>query len=350
VVRLIAACLKDSRALVFAKTTGSKSCLIFPDGKEKEIRRPGKPTILEAKKVLKKASRSGVHAVVLEMMSIRPEMLRTETIQMTKPHILVITNIREDHVEEMGKSKEEIARCFASAFPQKSTVFIPEEECYPAFQRMAQKKGAKLILVPPGLSVGSDQLFPASSFQRDYRLALAVAESLGKDREKAYHAALRAAPDFGGLKIWKAEEGTAVSGWYFVSAFAANDPRSTKDVLAKLEDAGLFNGKKRIALLNLRKDRGARTMQWFHALQEEGVFSFDRLILVGEHAPALRNKLRRSIEAETAVIREKEPEDLIARIGAMEKHEAVLLGMGNMEGIGRSLVEYWEKAGISYDL
>ncbi len=346
VVRLISACLKDSRMQVFAKTTGSKPCLIFPDGNEREIRRRGHPTILEGKKVLKKASQTGVHAVVLEMMSIRPESLYMETIQMMKPHILVITNVRADHVDEIGKSKEEIARCFASAIPEKSTVFIPKEEFYPVFQRKAEKAGTKLLLVPPGLSKN----IPACEFEQNFRLALAVVEFLGKDRDKSYRAAVQAAPDFGGLKIWKAKKDSSVTGWHFVSIFAANDPETTKEVLVKLEKRNLFKGKKRIGLLNMRKDRGGRTMQWFDALQEDEAFTFDRLVFVGEHALAMKDKLQRRIKPEITALKGKKPEDLIAQIASLEKDEAVVFGMGNMGGAGRSLVDYWEMTGNRYDV
>jgi poly-gamma-glutamate synthase PgsB/CapB len=331
--------------LVFAKTTGSKPCLIFPDGKEMEIRRRGHPTILEGKKVLKKAVQNGAHAVVLEMMSIRPESLYTESIRMTKPHILVITNVRQDHVDEIGKSEEEIARCFASAIPQKSTVFVPEEEFHPQFQRKADKAEAKLIQVPPELLD-----IPAQTFEQNFRLALAVVEFLGKDREKAFLAAVGAVPDFGRLRAWKAKKDSRLAGWYFVSAFAANDPQTTKDVLTKLEDRGLFRGRKKIGLLNLRRDKGARAMQWFEALQKEEAFAFDRLFFVGGHALALKDKLRQRVKPEITALKADSPEDLIGQIAALEKDESVVFGMGNMGGIGRSFVEYWEAAGDRYDI
>ncbi len=332
--------------LVLGKTTGSKPCLILPDGNEKEIQRRGHPTILEGKKVLKVASKAGVHAVVLEMMSIRPESLFTETIRMMKPHILVITNVRTDHVDELGKQRDEIARSFASAIPEKSTVFIPKEEFHPVFKVFAERAGANLILVPPGLS----ETVPAWGFEQNFRLALAVVEFLGKDRDKAYRAALRAAPDFGGLKVWKAKKDSSLDGWFFVSAFAANDPETTKDVLVKLEKRGLFTRKKRIGLLNLRKDRGGRTMQWWDALQDEKAFEFDRLVFVGEHALALRDKLKRRLKPEISVLREKKPEDLITQIATLEKDDAVIFGMGNMGGIGRRLVDYWEMTENRHDV
>jgi poly-gamma-glutamate synthase PgsB/CapB len=353
VVRLIAACLRDSRMLVLAKTTGSKSCLVFPDGNEREIRRRGHPTILEGKKILKIAARTGVHAVVLEMMSIRPESLFTESIQMMKPHILVITNIRMDHVDEIGITREDIARSFASAIPERSTVIIPEEEFYPVFRQKAEKVKARLILVPSKPSVADDKPgaeIPAWEFEQNFRIALAVTEFLEKDRDKVRRALRQAFPDFGGLRVWRAEKESPASGWYFVSAFAANDPESTKDALVKLENKGLFMGRKRIGLLNLRKDRGGRTMQWFDALQGERGYAFDRLVFVGEHALVLRDKLKGRIKPEITAFREKKPEDLIAKIATLERDEAVVFGMGNMGGMGRLLVEYWEMTGNRYDV
>lgn len=353
VVRLITACLRDSRMRVLAKTTGSKPCLIFPDGSEREIRRRGNPTILEGKKILKIASRAGVQAAVLEMMSIRPESLHTEAIHMMKPHILVITNVRVDHVDEIGKSREENARCFASAIPEKSNVVIPEEELYPVFQQKAVKAKARLIVVPQKLPVGignPGEEIPASEFEQNFRIALAVTELLGEDKDKAYYSAKQAMPDFGGLKVWRAKRDSLLNGWYFVSAFAANDPETTKDVLAKMEKRGLFKGRKKIGLLNLRKDRGGRTMQWFDALQEEGADVFDRLVFVGEHALALRAKLKGRLKPEITAVRRKKPEDLITQIATLESAEAVILGMGNMGGMGRLMVDYWERTGNRHDV
>lgn len=353
VVRLIASCLRDSRMRVFAKTTGSKPCLIYPDGEEREIRRLGHPTILEGKRVLGIASRTGVQAGVMEMMSIKPENLRVEAFRMIKPHIFVITNIREDHVDELGKTREEIACSFASAIPKKSTVVIPEEEFYPIFRQKTEKAGAQLILVPREYANGGDKPggeSPAGEFEQNFRIALAVAELLGIDREDALRAARKTPPDFGGLKIWKADGESPLSGWLFVSAFAANDPNTTKEVLFRLEMRGIFKGRKRIGLLNLRRDRGGRTVQWFDALQEEGSFAFDRLIFVGEHAPALRDRLKKRMKTEIAVVKSKKPEDLLAFFSTLEKDEAVVIGMGNMGGLGRTLVDFWELTGSHYDV
>jgi len=353
VTRFISACLGESGMPVLAKTTGSKPCLIFPDGNEKEIIRRGRTSILEEKMVLKIATTSKVQAVVLEMMSIHPESLKTEVLRMLKPHILVVTNIRLDHLDAMGNTKEDIARCFASAIPRKSTVFIPEEEFYPVFRQKAEKSRSKIILVPQnGLEYvpKPSKKVPIHGFEQNIRLAVAVADFLGIDRDKTHRAVVGAHPDFGGLKVWKLGKESFMREWYFVSAFSANDPESTKKVLEKLEGRGVFKEKKRIGLLNLRQDRGDRTIQWFHALREGDDFLFDRLILMGEHALVLRNRLKNRLKAAITVLRTKKPEELTARLFDLEEKEAVVIGIGNMGGMGQRLVNYWERIGISHDL
>jgi len=353
VTRLIASCLREAGMSVLAKTTGSKPCLIFPDGEEQEIERLGNPSILEAKKVLRLAAESKVHAVVMEMMSIRPESHYSEAIQMIKPHILVITNIREDHLAEMGPRKEDIAHCFASAITKRSTVFVPAEEFDPVFEGKAKDAHAKIIPVPkdqPGTDEKWQEGLPANEFEQNIRLARAVAEFLEIDREKAYQGFLKAQEDFGSLKIWKTDSGPPSKIWYLVSAFAANDPESTKDVLNKLEDNGLFEKREKIGLFNFRSDRGERTVQWLEALKDDSAFGFDALVFIGEHARAVRTRLRGHTEAEIFVFNTKKPEKLMAQIFLVGGETAVLVGMGNIGGMGKILVEYWEELGRRHDL
>jgi poly-gamma-glutamate synthase PgsB/CapB len=353
VTRLIASCLREAGLSVLAKTTGSKPCLIFPDGEERDIERLGNPSILEGKKVLRLAAKKKVHAVVMEMMSIKPESHYSESIQMIKPHILVITNIREDHLAEMGPSKEDIANFFASAIPKRSIVFVPEEEIYPVFEEKAKDAQARIIPVPkdqPGTDEKWKAALPANEFDQNIRLARAVAEFLEVDQGKACRGLLKARADFGSLKIWKIDSGPPSKTWYLVSAFAANDPESTKEVLNKLEDKGLFEKRKKIGLFNLRSDRGERTIQWVEALKDDSAFAFDVLVLIGEHARAVKTRLRRHTKSEIFIFNTKKPEKLMAQIFLIGGEEAVLVGMGNMGGTGQLLVDYWAQRGRRHDL
>jgi poly-gamma-glutamate synthase PgsB/CapB len=338
---------------ILAKTTGSRPCLIFPDGEEKEIQRFGNPSILEGKKVLKLAAKSKVHAVVMEMMSIKPESHYSESIQMIKPHILVVTNIRKDHLAEMGPRKEDIARCFTSAFAKKSTVFFPTEESYPVFRGKAEKVHAKLIAVSSN-EMGMDEVWKTAllskEFEQNLRLAAAVAKFLEIDQEKVKHGLSNAQADFGSLKIWKIESGSPSKIWYSVSAFAANDPESTQMVLNKLKKKGLFENRRKIGLFNLRLDRGKRTIQWLETLRKGEFFPFDGLVFIGEHARAVKAGLKRFTKAEIFVYKTNKPEKLMAQLFLLGGEETVLVGMGNMRGMGQLLVDYWAQRGRRHDL
>jgi poly-gamma-glutamate synthase PgsB/CapB len=345
VTRLITACLRESGMSVLAKTTGSRPCLIYPDGSESEIKRRGNPSILEGRRMLKVGKAKKAQALVSEMMSVRCESLHSEVVQVFKPHILVITNVRADHLAEMGPAREDIVRCFAFGIPRKCTVFIPQEELDPLFLQRAGKVHSRVVQVREDSLAGlekSREKIPAHEFGQNVRLALAVAEFLGIEEKIAFPAVSGVFPDLGSLKAWEKICGTPPAPWLFVSAFAANDPESTKRVLDKLESRGLFKGRKKIGLLNLRSDRGDRTIQWLKALVDEDRFSFHRLFLIGHHAALLKKKIKHQTGAASAVIKAKGPEELIAQITRLEKGPCVLVGLGNIAGMGRALVEHWE--------
>lgn len=353
VTRLIAAALRGSGMTVLARTTGSKPVLIFPDGSEEEIARRGLPTILEGKKILRTGAKLGADACVVELMGIHPEAIYVESQQIFKPHILVITNVRLDHMAQMGKTKDHIASCFAGAIPKGGTIFIQQEEVYPVFQRTAASKNAKIVRVPEHahqecFDRENGVLF--SEFEENVRLSLAVAEFLGQDTYEAFSAMRRALPDFGSLKVWTALKEPSLPDWYFVSGFAANEPQSTQSILAKLKTKQLLEGRTVIGVLNLRGDRGDRTLQWLDVLREGKFPEIQKLICVGDHALAMTRKLKKYGGAELYAWRDLLPEEIMERISAIEKEKAVVIGMGNMGGAGKRLVDFWEKVGTRYDL
>lgn len=353
VTRLVAAALRESGFRVMAKTTGAKAALILPDEQEEEIRRGERPSILEQKKLLGRGEKLGVDALVSELMSILPETGYSESIQILRPHILIITNVRLDHLAQMGSSREEIARCFASLIPEKSTVFVLQEEFFPVFQETAEKRGSKVVQVarnafeeycPP------KKKLPFFEFEENIRMALAVAEFLGIDREVAFSGIAKVQLDFGSLKIWKIEQDPPYRSWTFVNAFSANDPESTRLVLSNLKEKGVFEGKKMIGLLNFRKDRGDRTLQWLEALKKNAFPEFSKFYLVGFHAPAFKRRLAPSLRASLHYLKTEAPIKITEQILAKEEGEGVLAGMGNIGGAGKKLVDYWQSRGKPYDL
>jgi poly-gamma-glutamate synthase PgsB/CapB len=342
VTRMIAAALREAGFSVLAKTTGSRAVIIRPDGREEEIARRGRPSILEQKGILREAAGLGVRAAVVELMSIRPEYLAVESGRILRPQYLVITNVRLDHREEMGQTKPEIARSLASAIRSGMTVFLPEGERHPELERAAERAGARIVLVE----------YPkdGSLFDEDKRLAEAVASHLGVSAAAALRGIAAAAPDFGSLKAWQAELGRSQATWTLVSAFAANEPESSRLILAHLRGKHIPDGRPLIGLLNFRADRGDRTRQWLEA-HREGFFSgFRSLYGTGAHIHSLRirNKTRRP--PRLIPIPDRLPSSVMEKIAAAENGGGVVIGLGNIGGMGEALVEYWQKIGRPYAL
>ncbi len=346
ITRLITSSLREAGFRVLAKTTGSRPVVIYPNGEEKEINRRGSPSVLEGKKVLKLSEKLKIDVLVSEMMSIHPECGYIESVHMFNPHVLVITNVRLDHIPQMGSLKEEIACCFASYIPRKSTVFVLEEEFFQIFQKRAEEMNSRLIKVTKDFNLGEE--FPLFEFEENIRLTLAVNEFLGIDKNIAIRGMVKTRPDFGKFRVWVIDFDSPPHSWYLVNCFAVNDPESTRKVLSRLFEKKLLDKKKITGILNLRQDRGDRTIQWLKALRE-GIFpEFRKLFLIGNHAHAMKRKLK-LINTSLFVLRPKNPQKIMEEILAAEIEDTVLIGIGNIGGIGKELVSYWDKIGRPYD-
>lgn len=348
VTRLIAAAFRDESRAVLAKTTGSKPVLIRPDGSETEIRRLGRPSILEQKSVLWAAVRVRADVLASEMMSIRPECLKAEAGMILRPHVLVITNTRLDHRQEMGRTKTEIAAALARAIVPGALVFVPEEENCPAFEEAARRAGTRLVAVPTE-RLGDEPLRgapDAGDFPENKRLALAVAEWFGLSRERAASGMSGAKPDFGALRVWRIPDNENGPDHFAVSAFAANDPDSTSRSIDHLARSFSALDGSRIGILNFRADREDRTRQWLDAAREGFFAGFAGVIAVGDHAAAIARRLRR-FDLVAAAVPAGRPDRIMAAARALVPagEGAVFIGMGNIVGMGTALVEYWMTIG-----
>lgn len=325
--------------------------LLLPDGREQEIARHGSPSLLEWKRLLGIRTGSRIQALVAELMSIRPESLRVEALRMLRPHILVITNVRRDHLAQMGQTRQHIARGFAACVPKKACVIVPDGEFAMLFERRAEEAGSRVIKVSSASLLGLEEEWGVREFPENIRLALAVADVLEVGRETALRGMRRARPDFGHLQVWRADLGYPLLSWYLVSAFAANDPDSTRMILSRFHAKGFLQERRVVGLLNLRADRGDRTRQWLESLEAGEFPEFHELVFVGDQALLAQKRLRRRAEG-TAVLffKNKSPDQIMAALAAEGDQETVLFGMGNMGGMGRKLVEYWQRIGEPYGL
>jgi poly-gamma-glutamate synthase PgsB/CapB len=349
VVRLVAAGLREAGFRVLAKTTGSKPALILPDGSEEEIPRAGSPSIREQIRLVRRAADEGVGALVVETMSIGGECLLAESRRILRPGALALTNVRLDHLDAMGRSREEIARTLADAIPEEASVFIPVEEFRPVFEEAAKRLGSAVFpakeKVPPGVRLLGEE------FEPNIRLALALLESLGVGRERALRGMSRAAPDFGALRIWEVPAGLPPRRAVCASAFAANDPESSAAVLKRIGEIVPAGPNSLVGLLSLREDRGDRTLQWLGAAAGGFFRDFDRVAVLGRPVRAAARRLKRILGPDFgkfSFFADPEPARLMDLLTASAAREPLVIGLGNIAGPGERFVRYWEEKGKPY--
>jgi poly-gamma-glutamate synthase PgsB/CapB len=355
VTRLIAAGLREAGLRVLAKTTGSKPVLILADGSEEEILRAGPASIREQVRLVTLAARAGADVLVSEMMGIGPECLAVESRRILRPTTLALTNVKLDHIEAMGRRKDDVARALASSIPEGAEVFVPEEETYPVFSETAERLTAKLHPVAPSgdeAALGPCQALPFGDHEPNFRLALAVLVSLGLDRETAVRGMARARPDLGHLRIWRGRFGDPPRTAVCVSAFAANEPESSAAALEMVRERFPLASRPLIGLLSLREDRGDRTLQWIGAADSGFFCGFAHVVLVGPPAGAALRKFRRSSGPEGPEYSRfagLSPAALMDHVFSIGPGEPVVVGLGNIIGPGEGIVRYWEERGEPVD-
>lgn len=345
VTRLIAAGLAAGGRRVWAKTTGSRAAVILPSGEEHPLVRRGLPSILEQRHIVAMARRAGADALVAEVMSIRPENYAVELGHLLRPHVLALTNVRPDHVADLGGSTARAARTFLRGIPADTHVIYPLHLWPEGTGEVLAQRGCRVTEVGPSAyphELGELTL-PYAEWADNVRLALAVCEAAGVPAALAARGMESVREDFGALRAWRIiEEGRE---WIAVNAFAANDPVSTLSILHRVQHAPPCRGRPVGGVLNLRADRGDRTAQWSTLLSSGEAPPLDFLLVVGDRPTPLVRRAQRRYKDRVEAVRVREPSDVFRAGRRFARDGGVLFGFGNIGGVGAILVEHWEKVG-----
>lgn len=343
VARLLASILKEDGRRVMAKTTGSQAVILLPDGGRIELDRSVTPSILEQKQLVHKAARLKADCLIAEVMSIRPENHYIECHHILRPNLVAITNVRRDHTESMGETEDKIASVLSLDISAHSKVFLPAKEDRVPFQAAAQRCGATLIPVEARSSGPILQSAPELGrleFADNFDLACAIAVHLGIKRQNIIEGIRRAQHDIGRLRVWCYRHANPERALYLVNAFAANDPESTFQVLAKVRVLLPAAAGNIVGILNLRADRLPRTVQWISVLRDGALQQFRRLFVVGDHSRVVQRRL-----PGVRLIKAASPEQIMKIVCVEVPEPAIIFGFGNVKGSGQLLAEHWDRIG-----
>jgi poly-gamma-glutamate synthase PgsB/CapB len=348
VTRLIASVLREKGMRVIAKTTGSQARMVLPDGSEANLRRRGIPSILEQQALVRQAARLDADCLVAEIMSIHPENHYVEAQQILRPHVVVITNIRSDHTDAMGKTPEEIAAVFSLDIPEKATVFVLEGESRAQIEARVRDAAATLIKVPSGCSSWLRRLGPEvarTEFADNLDLVCALGEHLGIAESMVSNGIRKTRQDIGRLRVWKYQSGETAKACYVVNGFAANDPESSLQVVKMVKHSLPGTGRQWAGLLSLRPDRADRTAQWIEALRGGKFDCFSRIYVTGAHAGIVARDVQSA-----RTLKSRQPREMMRSIMTELDDQSVIVGLGNMKGAGELLVNFWSTEGKEHEL
>lgn len=260
----------------FAKITGNQPVSKHA-GQTHEIERDyRRVTLYETARELRKHTPRD--AMILENQAISPYTTRVFNRYFGDPDVIVLSNIREDHLSTLGTDRYEIARSLVRAIPEGTHVVNGERDVHLRryVDREVRRRGATVshVTVPPEY----DHIPGIESVYALNHILAAVGEApLDEATLESYREKMRV-------------EWTEIAGGRVYNAAEVNDVQSTEMVRRSLlRDAGSTVE----PFLYLRGDRRGRSLSFLYYLEElyeSDPEAFDRVHIAGETTEAFERK------------------------------------------------------------
>jgi|SRR6187399_715175 len=342
VTRLIAAALREAGLVTCAKTTGTLARMILPDGREVPIFRPAGANVIEQGRIVGAAAAYQADALVVECMALSPELQALSEFKMVRATHAVITNARPDHLDIMGPEESDVAKALCGMVPPGQVLVTAEKRNLEVIRRACQDRKTRLVAIDPDaleVSALDMQELPFGEHPDNVAVALAICAELRISREVALSGMRKTRPDPGAYT----ESHLDFFGrkMLFCNAFAANDPISTAQIWNKANQVHP-ELKTRIAIFNCRADRPDRSL----ALGKDFVnwAPADHIVLMGNGTFLMASTLTSAgFDASRLVFAEGlTTEEIFERLVSLVEGSALLMGMGNVGGLGLELVRHFK--------
>ena len=330
VVKYLSAALRESDKKTIAKITGVIPTIIYPDGSNKVIKRIAPARIQEQFKIMRLASKLSADCLVLECMSITPELQKLES-KIFKPHIYVITNIKDDHREQMGGEQDQV-KAICNAIPANSIIISGEKKYRSEIEKNAKSKGLSLSFIDD--EIWELEKVPKDTFESNIKTVLTVCKAAGIDEAKVRNAITNEIKNSEELFNEYSFDETKIK---FINGFAVNDVRSSQEFLNKWQNK-LGEFKNLNIIFNSRVDRPLRSIEfakWFGSIK-----NLNKIILTGNHTPRTRIELiRNGIESQSIITWTKRNiKNAFNYLKEIADTDSIFIGLGNIADGGLLLI------------
>lgn len=343
ITRLCAGALRGGGLCVVAKTTGSAARFIWPDASEVPVyRKFDIANVEEQIGIIAQAAAERPDALVIECMAVMPALQEINQAQLIRSQIGVLCNVREDHLEEMGPTLEDVARSLCRGLPHGGVCVTAESEWWWVLEEEARRRRCRLIYADPeSVSDAEMEGFEFFAFKENVAIAIAVADRLGVQRAAALQGMYEAPPDPGVLSVETYR--VASKTLRFANVFAANDPSSTVMNIERLLETGAI-APPVYALINCRPDRVERNGQMGAIVPD---LRAQKLFVIGGPVRSALAAVPASWSGEAVDLggEDRDPDAIFQAILQRVEGEASLVAIGNIHGQGERLLEHLERFG-----
>jgi len=336
VTRLIAAGLREAGIKTYAKVTGTSPRVIDNKGIDRIIHRLRLPSIGEQVRLMRFFAKEKPSAVVMECMAVQPQYQWIAEHQMIKAHIGVITNVRPDHLEEMGPTENDVAMSLCNTVPINSTLITGESD-KPEILKKVAKNNNTAFIKSDEKSIKKEELnrFTYIEHPSNIAVALDACKLAGVKRSVALDGMQKVRPDSGALIFWELfKENKMIK---FVNGMAANDPVSTLQIWYQISER--FQTQTHTCIFfNSRDDRPDRTRQMIELTMND--IKPNYFIIRGDKVDQLIKKEKVNspkTEVETIPLNLRY-ESVVEKILELPK-DTLVFAIGNQVGAGQSILE-----------
>lgn len=261
VTRLIAGSLREGKIKTVAKTTGTAARIMVSHNNDWPVSRK-EANIAEQRKMLNLYIQSHYKAVVFECMAINPIYQKYLEEKIMYSTIGVITNVREDHTDMLGKTLPEIAHSLSATVPYDGHLVTAETNpaLLAVLKEVCDRRNTKLHAVTiKQVSDKNMAKFKHYEYKENVAIAIKIAELVGIKKRVALAGMYKALPDPGAFVLKKYKHhGKTV---YWANLFAINDRESFVQTVDALSFSTGKTAKKAV-ILNNRHDRPERVQQF----------------------------------------------------------------------------------------
>ena len=339
ITRMAYSVLREDHYRVIGKTTGTDARMMywFTQKEYDVIRKPQGANIGEQRDIIRKVVKQKANALVNECMAVNPDYQITFQKDLVKANIGVIVNVMEDHMDVLGPTLKDVAQAFTATIPYNGKLVVMKDEYTDFFAKEAKKRNSEIIVVDKDeIPESYLRKFDYLVFPDNVAIVLGIAEAVGVDYETALQGMLNAPADPGAVRIKYFHANNTQN--VFVNAFAANEPKSTKAILNKVESYNCLY-KKKIIILNCRSDRIDRTQLFVENFLED--VDYDVLICTGKSTQMVSNLMQKMPDKKYLNYEGQEFSEIEKGI-MHESENALVFCVGNIHGPGGRIAEFIE--------